>query len=140
MRDPGELRGARVVAAAMTPARTTCKLSPGVPSRTPPRILRMTVTNDGVRGTFTSYGDAGAFAFEENYDSGWSLIVDGRAVNADYHFVADGYANGWIVDVPAGTHTFAVRYAPAQLFRLLLIIQIVLWFVVAGGCALKYAI
>jgi hypothetical protein len=136
----GTYNGIHAVAGALDIGFGKCRLFSRSRSLSPPRIVTTSLTRSGVRGTFISHGSAGAFAFEENYDSGWSLLVDGRAISPSYHFVADGYGNGWIVDVPAGVHVFVARYDPSQLFAFLLIIELFAWVVVLGGCAVNYVL
>lgn len=49
--------------------------------------------------------------FNQAYDTGWRLAVDGNRISDDLHFMVNGYANGWYIK-SVGTHTISVYFEP----------------------------
>ena len=51
----------------------------------------------------------------QNFDRGWRLYVDGTEVSE--HFMVNGFANGWLVDVEARRHvSIVIEYIPQTHF------------------------
>lgn len=53
--------------------------------------------------------------FSESYDSDWVASIYGQQVPDQYHFTANGYANGWYID-KTGTYTITLEFWPQKLF------------------------
>jgi hypothetical protein len=53
--------------------------------------------------------------FSESYDNGWIATVNGQQIPDQYHFTANGYANGWYVN-QTGTYTITLEFWPQKLF------------------------
>jgi hypothetical protein len=53
--------------------------------------------------------------FSESYDNGWVATVNGQQIPDQYHFTANGYANGWYIN-KTGTYTITLEYMPQNLF------------------------
>ena len=53
--------------------------------------------------------------FSESYDNGWIATVNGHQIPDQYHFIANGYANGWYVN-QTGTYTITLEFSPQKLF------------------------
>ena len=53
--------------------------------------------------------------FSESYDSGWVATINGQQVPSQYHFTANGYANGWYIN-KTGTYTVTLQFTPQNLF------------------------
>jgi hypothetical protein len=51
----------------------------------------------------------------ESYDNGWTASIDGQQVPNEYHFVANGFANGWYIN-KTGTYTITLEFLPQNLF------------------------
>jgi hypothetical protein len=51
----------------------------------------------------------------ESYDNGWIATVNGQQIPDQYHFTANGYANGWCVN-QTGTYTITLEFWPQKLF------------------------
>jgi hypothetical protein len=53
--------------------------------------------------------------FSDSYDNGWIATVNGQQIPNQYHFVANGYANGWYLN-KTGTYTVTLEFTPQNLF------------------------
>ena len=53
--------------------------------------------------------------FSESYDKGWVASIDGQQIPDQYHFTANGYANGWYIN-KTGTYTITLEFWPQKLF------------------------
>jgi uncharacterized membrane protein YfhO len=53
--------------------------------------------------------------FSESYDNGWVATINGQQVPDQYHFTANGYANGWYIN-KTGTYTVTLEFTPQNLF------------------------
>ena len=53
--------------------------------------------------------------FSESYDNGWIATINGQQIPEQYHFTANGYANGWYVN-KTGTYDVILEYTPQNLF------------------------
>ena len=118
---PSEMhdRAGVVVAIALGLVRTTtkCRLLKGGASRNPPNLRGFTrISPVELTGEFRSYGEPGAMAFSDAYNSGWTLYIDGKLQPASSHFYADGFGNGWVIVTRAGLHSFRIEYARASTF------------------------
>ncbi len=71
--------------------------------------------------------NGGTLVFTDAFHEGWKLTVDGNRVDERSHFMADGFANGWIIQGVTGIHRFTLRYEPQQLFITLVAVQIAGW-------------
>lgn len=59
--------------------------------------------------------------FSQNYDNGWKLVVNGKAVKPEEHISANGYANAWKVEQGGKA---VLEFWPQRLFYYGLIITI----------------
>ena len=53
--------------------------------------------------------------FSESFDNGWVATINGQQVPSQYHFTANGYANGWYIN-KTGTYTVTLEFTPQNLF------------------------
>jgi hypothetical protein len=53
--------------------------------------------------------------FSESYHKDWIAYVDGQQVPNEYHFIANGFANGWYIN-KTGTYTITLEFWPQRLF------------------------
>jgi len=53
--------------------------------------------------------------FSESYDNGWVTSINGQQIPNEYHFTANGYANGWYIN-KTGTYTITLEFWPQNLF------------------------
>jgi hypothetical protein len=53
--------------------------------------------------------------FSETYDKDWIATIDGQQVPNEYHFTANGFANGWYIN-KTGTFTITLEFWPQNLF------------------------
>ena len=53
--------------------------------------------------------------FSEFYDNGWVATINGQQIPDQYHFTANGYANGWYIN-KTGTYTITLEFTPQNLF------------------------
>ncbi len=53
--------------------------------------------------------------FSESYDNGWVATINGQQIPDQYHFTANGYANGWYIN-KTGTYTITLEFTPQNLF------------------------
>jgi hypothetical protein len=53
--------------------------------------------------------------FSESYDNGWVATINGQQIPDQYHFTANGYANGWYIN-KTGTYTVTLEFTPQNLF------------------------
>jgi hypothetical protein len=53
--------------------------------------------------------------FSESYDKNWIANIDGQAVPSRYHYLVNGYANGWYMS-KTGIYTITIQFAPQNLF------------------------
>jgi hypothetical protein len=53
--------------------------------------------------------------FSETYDDDWVASISGQQIPNQYHFTANGYANGWYIN-KTGTYTITLEYWPQNLF------------------------
>ena len=53
--------------------------------------------------------------FSESYDNGWIATINGQQIPSQYHFTANGYANGWYIN-KTGTYTITLEFTPQNLF------------------------
>jgi hypothetical protein len=53
--------------------------------------------------------------FSETYDNNWIASIDGQPVPNEYHFTANGFANGWYIN-KTGTFTITLEFWPQNLF------------------------
>jgi len=51
----------------------------------------------------------------ESYDANWGAYVNGEQVPNEYHFTANGFANGWYIN-KTGTFTITLEFWPQKLF------------------------
>ena len=56
-----------------------------------------------------------SLVFSESYDKGWVAYVDGQQISDEYHFITNGYANGWYVN-KTGAYTVTLEFWPQKLF------------------------
>jgi hypothetical protein len=53
--------------------------------------------------------------FSDSYDNGWVATIDGQQIHDQYHFTANGYANGWYIN-KTGAYTISLEFKPQNLF------------------------
>jgi hypothetical protein len=49
--------------------------------------------------------------FSDSYDKGWIASINGETISDAYHFIANGYANGWYVS-KTGTYSVNLQFSP----------------------------
>jgi hypothetical protein len=55
--------------------------------------------------------------FSELFSSGWEAYYDnGQKIPEDKHFLANGYANAWIIDKP-GSYSVTIKYKPQEILE-----------------------
>ena len=52
--------------------------------------------------------------FNQSFQKGWEVSIDGEKIDNSKHFLVNGYANGWDID-KTGDYTIRVVYAPQKL-------------------------
>jgi hypothetical protein len=56
--------------------------------------------------------------FSELFSSGWVAIYEnGEKIPEEKHFLANGYANAWIIDKP-GNHQITIEYKPQEILEI----------------------
>ena len=53
--------------------------------------------------------------FSESYDTGWVASINGQQIPSEYHFMADGFANGWYIN-KTGRYSITLEFSPQNLF------------------------
>jgi hypothetical protein len=53
--------------------------------------------------------------FSNSYDKGWTATINGQQIPDQYHFTANGYANGWYIN-KTETYTITFEFKPQNLF------------------------
>ncbi len=53
--------------------------------------------------------------FSQSYDNGWVATINGQQISDEYHFTANGYANGWYIN-KTGAYTITLEFTPQNLF------------------------
>jgi len=53
--------------------------------------------------------------FSESYHNDWVAYIDGQPIPDEYHFTANGFANGWYIN-KTGTFTITLEFWPQKLF------------------------
>ena len=53
--------------------------------------------------------------FNNNYHPGWVAFVEGKPISANKHIIANGYANGFIID-DVGNFDISLRFIPEEKF------------------------
>ncbi len=56
--------------------------------------------------------------FLESFSSGWEASINGKPLQDNYHFKANGYANGWFVN-ERGNYEVTIYYRPQRIFTYL---------------------
>ena len=51
----------------------------------------------------------------QSFDNGWVATINGQQIPDQYHFTANGYANGWYIN-KTGTYTITLEFEPQNLF------------------------
>ena len=51
----------------------------------------------------------------ESYDKNWVASINGQEILDGYHFIANGYANGWFIN-ETGAYTITLEFWPQNLF------------------------
>lgn len=49
--------------------------------------------------------------FNNNYHQGWTALIDGKLLDSSKHIVANGYANGFLID-KVGNFNISLRFSP----------------------------
>ena len=62
--------------------------------------------------------------FSESYDNGWVASIDGQQIRDQYHFISNGFANGWYVN-KSGACTIILEFQPQNLFYLCATISLI---------------
>ena len=129
---PGQLQPGEVmvVAGYLAPMPSACHEL--VPAPVSPRArIRVDAcertSTVSARGTLRVIGGAGTLVFTDAYDPGWQLVLDGAVVPDNRHFIADGFANGWILTADESVREFSIVYEPAGIFNVLTALSIALW-------------
>jgi hypothetical protein len=60
--------------------------------------------------------------FSMAYDKGWKIYVDNKQIPEEYHFIANGFINGWYIN-KTGNYTLIVEYTPQRLYNISLVIS-----------------
>jgi hypothetical protein len=53
--------------------------------------------------------------FSESYDKDWIATIDGQQIPNEYHFTANGFANGWYIN-KTGIFVITLEFQPQNLF------------------------
>jgi hypothetical protein len=53
--------------------------------------------------------------FSQSFNNGWVAAINGQQIPDQYHFTANGYANGWYIN-KTGTYTINLEFTPQNLF------------------------
>jgi hypothetical protein len=53
--------------------------------------------------------------FSDSYDHGWIATINGQQISDQYHFTANGYANGWYIN-KTGAYNITLEFKPQNLF------------------------
>jgi len=53
--------------------------------------------------------------FSETYHDGWKVFIDGKELSDKYHFVLNGFANGWYIN-QTGRFTILLEYTPQRVY------------------------
>jgi hypothetical protein len=53
--------------------------------------------------------------FSQSFNNGWVASIDGQQIPDQYHFTANGYANGWYIN-KTGRYTITLEFTPQNLF------------------------
>jgi hypothetical protein len=53
--------------------------------------------------------------FSQSFNNGWVATINGQQISNQYHFTANGYANGWYIN-KTGTYTLTLEFIPQNLF------------------------
>ncbi len=53
--------------------------------------------------------------FSQSFNNGWVANINGQQIPSQYHFTANGYANGWYIN-KTGTYTITLEFTPQNLF------------------------
>lgn len=91
-----------------------------------------------IRGSFRLAGAGGTLVFTDAYDRGWRLRLDGVPVAESAHFVANGFANGWVVTSKPGIHRFEVVLRGEKIFRYLSVLEIWAWITISVALLLAW--
>ncbi len=62
--------------------------------------------------------------FAETYDKGWTASTNGQQITEQYHFEANGFANGWYIN-KTGSYTITLEFEPQKLVSLGLAVSII---------------
>lgn len=90
---------------------------PEIPERELPGIVFNKVNNSEYQVNIKNAKEKYALILSELYDPAWQ-VRDQNGVNiAENHFLANGYANGWIID-KKGDYQFLVKFIPQDLLRI----------------------
>ncbi|MFH1896343.1 MAG: hypothetical protein ABH814_02640, partial [bacterium] len=79
--------------------------------------------------------EKGVLVFNQNFDIGWQLKVDGQAVDKQKHFVANGFANGWYIE---GGSQAVLEFFPQKLFYFAIAISIATLLAISAGVLKKH--
>ena len=66
--------------------------------------------------------------FLESFDKNWKLYLNGRQATEDNHFIANMYANGWLIDAK-GKVSIVIEYEPQKILTLSIATTVVLLFI-----------
>lgn len=56
-----------------------------------------------------------SLVFSESYHKDWIAYINGQQIPNEYHFLVNGYANGWCIN-KTGTYTITLEFWPQNLF------------------------
>ena len=129
------------VAAIAGPPKPNC-VAAFQPTRTAGRVAVLNFRRESptaLDGTLSIFR-GGTLAFSDSFNPGWKLEIDGEPTDERLHFLADGFANGWVVQAKPGVHRFNLRYEPQGFFDAMTAIALFAWIALAATaiiCSLR---
>lgn len=87
-----------------------------LPERELPNISFNKLNNSEYQINIKNAKDKYALILSELYDPAWQIIAKEGTYIINNHFLANGYANGWIID-KKGDYQFQVRFIPQDLLK-----------------------
>ena len=61
-----------------------------------------------------------------SYDEFWKVYINGKEVPEKYHFIANGFFNGWIITHPKRSFTITIRYTLQEYLALIMVFSVII--------------
>ena len=99
------------------PTNSTITADPDLTSNNPitPVLLTYEKLNPTLYNIYVNTSSPFFLVFSDSYDKDWVATVDGHQLSDNYHFNANGFANGWYIN-KTGTYTIVLEFQPQKLF------------------------